>query len=142
MSSSKKVAPGLVETPEGEITLSTERQAKLERELEEIDNAEQYVLLATASAYYPCYSCPDGQKSIFLQIGEVWRYGVTRKGERGRYPNQDYGAPDLLYVPQFEGTLGECFKQEKLKIYRYPFLPEAQLRNIILARPPGNKYDS
>ena len=142
LSSSKKVAPGIIETPEGEITLSPERQAKLERELEEIDNAEQYVLLATASVYYPCYSCPAGQKTIFLQVGEVWRYGVTRKGQRGRYPNQDYGAPDLLYVPQFVGTLGECFKQEKLKIYGYPLLPEAQLRTVILARPPGNKYDS
>ncbi|MEL6972694.1 MAG: hypothetical protein AAFO02_21190 [Bacteroidota bacterium] len=142
VSSSKKMAPGLIETPEGEITLSPERQAKLERELEEIDNAEQYALLATASSYYPCYSCPDGQKTIFLQIGEIWRYGVTRKGERGRYPNQDYGAPDLLYLPQFVGTLTECLKQEKLKIYQYPLLPEAQLRKIVLARPPGNKYDS
>ncbi|MEO0728329.1 MAG: hypothetical protein AAFZ63_27530, partial [Bacteroidota bacterium] len=61
---------------------------------------------------------------------------------RGRYPNQDYGAPDLLYLPQFVGTLTECLKQEKLKIYQYPLLPEAQLRKIVLARPPGNKYDS
>ncbi len=142
LSSSKKMAPGLIETPEGEITLSPERQAKLERELEEIDNAIQYALVASSNGFYPCYSCLDGQKTIFLKFGEVWKYGVTRKGAEGRYPQENYGAPNLVFIRQLIGTYSECLKAEKTMIYGYPLLPEAQERDFILIRPPGNKYDS
>jgi len=102
--SNDEVVPGIIVTPEGDLALSPERQAKLDKELGEVDNAEQYVLYATANTYYPCFTCPGGQKVIYLQIGQVWRYGITRKGERGRYPNQNYGVPFLAYVPQFWGT--------------------------------------
>lgn len=60
------------------------RKAKLEKELEEIDNAEQYALIAQIDGYYPCYNCGQ-EKEIFLKRGEVWKYGYTRKGEKGRY---------------------------------------------------------
>lgn len=140
--SSKKIAPGLIETPEGEIVLSPEREAKRDRELEEIDNAIQYALVATIDGYYPCLSCPFGIKTIYLYKGNVWRYGVTRKGETERYPGGNYGADNLLFLPMFEGTYSECLKREKTLIYNYPFLPEAREREVILARPPGNIYDS
>jgi len=52
---------------------------------------------------------------IFLKKGEVWRYGVTRKGERIRYPAGAYGAEDLIYVPQFKGDYAACLKEEKRK---------------------------
>lgn len=126
----------------GNKMLSPARQAKLDKELEEIDNAKQYALIATESQYYPCPSCPNGTKVIFLNAGEVWRYGVTRIGESGRYPNKSFGASDLVFVTQFEGTYSECLKMEKIKIYNYPLLPEALQRNIKLIRPPGNAYDS
>ena len=135
-------ASPIVEDDEGNVVLSPERQAKLNKELEEIDNAEQYVLTATINGFYPCYTCPDGSGRIYLYEGEVWKYGVTRKGEKGRYPNQNYGAPDLTYIAQFEGTYAECLKMEKTKIYSYPLLPEARKRNVILIRPPGNANDS
>jgi hypothetical protein len=35
----KELPPGLITTPDGDITLSPERQAKLDRELEEVDEA-------------------------------------------------------------------------------------------------------
>ena len=138
----KIIPPGLEKDKDGNITLSPDRQAKLDKELEEIDNAVQYALIASANGFYPCYSCTNGQKDIFLKTGEVWKYGVTRKGPNARYPKGNYGAPNLTYIEEFEGLLNECLKLEKIKIYNYPFSPEALARNIILIRPPGNKYDS
>lgn len=126
----------------GNEILAPARQQKLDRELEEIENAEQYALFATANTYYPCFSCPDGAKTIFLNTGEVWKYGTTRKGEGERYPNQNYGAPNLIFITQFVGTTTECLKMEKIKIYNYPLLPEAKRRKVRLFRPPGNTYDN
>ena len=140
--SEKKIAPGVVETPDGDFALSSERKAKLDRELEEIDNAVQYALLANIDGFYPCLSCPFAIKTIYLYEGNVWKYGVTRKKESERYPGGNYGAENLLFFPMFFGTYSECLKQEKHMIYSYPLLPESTSRDIILARPPGNKYDS
>lgn len=126
---------------DGEEVLAPDRQAKLEKELEEIDNAVQYALIASRDGYYPCYTCSDGTTTIFLRKFEIWRYGTTRKGENGRYPNGNFGAPHLLFIEQFEGAFSECLKIEKLKIYNYPLLPEAKRSGIILFRPPGNKND-
>jgi len=136
-----KASP-VVTDDEGNVTLSPERQAKLDKELEEIDNAEQYALVATVDGFYPCLTCPDASGTIYLYVGEVWKYGVTRVGEKRRYPNQNYGAPDLTYVTQFIGNYTECLKMEKTKIYSYPLLPEARKRDVILIRPPGNANDS
>ncbi|MEL6928531.1 MAG: hypothetical protein AAFO95_07845, partial [Cyanobacteria bacterium J06600_6] len=41
MMSEKELPPGLVPTPDGDYVLSPDRQAKLEKELEEMDNAMQ-----------------------------------------------------------------------------------------------------
>ncbi len=132
----------VVVTDDGERTLAPDRLAKLDRELEEIDNAVQYALVATAKGFYPCYSCPIGMTLIQLNEGEVWKYGTTRKGENGRYPNQNFGATNVIFVPQFWGNYAECLKMEKINIYSYPLLPEAQKRSIILVRPPGNANDN
>ena len=126
---------------DGEEVLSPERQAKLDRELEEIDNTMQYALIADYDGYYPCYTCPNGSTTLFLYKGEIWKYGITRKGERKRYPGKSYGAPNLSFVVQFIGTSNECLKMEKIKIYHYPLLPEARKRKIRLFRPPGNAND-
>lgn len=127
---------------DGEEVLSPERQAKLDRELEEIDNAVQYALLADNDGYYPCYSCLDGKTTIFLYRGEVWKYGTSRISEQRRYPGKNYGAPNLSRIVQFEGTYGNCLKREKIMIYNYPLLKESRKRSFRLFRPPGNKYDS
>ena len=116
--------------------------SEIDRELEEIDNALQYALIADVSRDYPCFTCPDGSNTIFLYKGEVWRYGSTRKGEKGRYPSGNYGAPNLSFIVQFKGTYSECLKMEKTKIYNYPLLPEALKRKVKLFRPPGNVNDN
>jgi hypothetical protein len=122
------------------IGLSPERKAKLNRELEELENAEQYVLRANQSAWYPCYSCPTKNR-IFLLKDEVWKYGVTRKGEKGRYGRWHIGQ-GLYYLVQYQGPLQECLRQEKIKIYHYALLPENLKREQQLIRPPGNKQDN
>lgn len=127
--------------PDGSASLAPHRDEKLNKELDDIDNAEQYVLLATADGYFPCYACPNGAITIFLYAGEVWRYGMTRQGELGRYPTGNYGAENLIYLVQFTGTTSACEKQEKIQIYKYPLLPEARARGFTLPRPPGNQRD-
>ncbi|MEM9889088.1 MAG: hypothetical protein AAF849_24625 [Bacteroidota bacterium] len=131
----------IVEDEEGNLTLSEERQEKLERKLKELEEAEQYVLRAREPAYYPCYSCPD-TNVIFLLPGEVWRYGVTTKRQKGRYDEKYIEENRLIYFVQFEGTLQACLIEEQKKIYHYALLPENLKRSIPLIRPPGNKIDN
>ena len=130
----------IITKEDGSTALSPERSAKLARELEELDEAEQYVLIAARDGQYPCYHCTP-KSSIFLQRGYVWKYGVTRKGEQGRY-GRWHVDNNLLYVTQYTGPLQECFRQEKLKIYHYALLPENLTRTVPLIRPPGNKQDN
>lgn len=129
-----------IQKEDGTYTLSPERQAKLDRELTQLDNAEQYALIAMANGWYPCYHCRDAD-SIYLFVEEIWRYGVTTKGQRGRYPS---GLPhqDLAYFTEFEGDLLACLKREKTQIYNYINLPENLKRTNRLIRPPGNKQDN
>jgi hypothetical protein len=138
---SKEKRSPIVIDDEGNWSLSPERKRKLEREIKEMDNAVQYSLRAREEGYFPCYTCPDTAKMIFLYAEEVWKYGVTRKGEHGRYPSGVKGVPNLTFVPEFEGHVTECLKEEKRKIYHYPLLPEARKRLIQLYLPPGNKID-
>ncbi|MCI4647597.1 hypothetical protein [Phaeodactylibacter sp.] len=120
--------------------LSPERRQKLEKELEELENAEQYALVAAIDGWYPCFHCKNTDH-IFLLKSEVWKYGVTRKGEKERYGT---GLLDrrLIYTIQYTGQLQECLKQEKIKIYTYALLPENLKRQHPLIRPPGNKRDT
>lgn len=119
--------------------LSPQRKAKMEREIEDLNVAEQYVLKAGVAAYYPCYSCPESG-TIWLYVNEVWKYGVTTKS-----PTQRYGLklphPGLLYEVQYESDLTSCLKREKIQIYHYALLPENLKRPFLLKRPPGNKID-
>ncbi|HMO39493.1 MAG TPA: hypothetical protein PKC76_13665 [Saprospiraceae bacterium] len=124
---------------EGNPVLSEERQRKLARALQELDEAEQYALLATRNGHYPCFSCVDSTH-IFLYQGEVWKYGVTTKGEKGRYGSA-LSSNYLTYYVQYQGDLTTCKKQELLKIYHYAKLPENLKRSPLLIRPPGNKID-
>ncbi len=126
--------------------LSIERAAKKAREIERIEshsfqykNCEQYTLVATEDGWFPCFNCGTAD-SIFLYEDEVWKYGKTCFGEKGRYPS---GLPveNLQYLTEFSGTEKECLIMEKEKIYNYPNLPECLRRNILLIRPAGNKID-
>lgn len=130
----------LVVDEEGNVDLSPERKAKMQKKFDELDNSEQYVLRAAANKYYPCYSCPN-QDSILLMVGEVWKYGATSKGESGRYSKRYLRKEKLRYEVQFRGNYAECLKEEQRKIYQYGYLPENLWRSKPLIRPPGNSKD-
>ncbi len=115
------------------------RKEKLEKELKEFDEAEQYALVVFEPGLYPCFNC-YGKEKIYLFSGEIWKYGVSRKGQLGRY-RQGLPHKGLIYKKEFEGKLTDCLKKEKLKIYNYALLPENLKREKPLIRPPGNKRD-
>lgn len=125
---------------EGNVKLADWRKDKLTKELKELDDAEQYVLRAIRNGNFECFSC-SGNGSIFLLSGQVYKYGITTKGEKGRYANS-LKDKNLLYRIQYTGTIEECLKQEKIKIYNYALLPENLARTFPLIRPPGNKQDN
>ncbi len=116
------------------------------------ENCEQYVLKAVYSGYYPILYRGKiiANDSIWLNIGEVWKYGKTCAGELGRYPGQIYYYDDnqlldrkkIRYIRQFIGSEKMCLIEEKKKIYNYPLLPECIKRKKQLIRPPGNKIDN
>jgi len=132
-------APFIHFDDDGQPTLSPERRGKRDSTIRKLDNAEQYALLAARTAWFPCFSCP-GKDSIFLTPGQVWRYGVTMNGEKGRYP-VSLVALNLGYQIQFVGGLEDCLREEQRKIFNYALLPENIIRPRPLIRPPGNKQD-
>jgi len=127
--------------------------AKLISELERIlqkttdyPNCEVYLLEVEYSSNYPILGYGEALVGfVSLKTGEVWKVGMTCKGEKGRYANGIYfnskamgiklTFDDLFYHKIFTGTKKEALLMEKLMIYTYPFWsghPE-------LAKPPGCK---
>jgi len=133
-------APFIHFDDDGQPTLSPERRAKRDSTIRKLDNAEQYALLAARTAWFPCFSCP-GKDSIFLTPGQVWRYGVTVNGRKGRYPGGLLSIMNLNYKVELESDELSCKKEEQRKIFNYALLPENLSRGIPLVRPPGNKQD-
>jgi len=114
-------------TPE----LSPKEEEKLQKRLREIDDSEQYALIAKSNGWYPCLH--SGRTTVYLKAGEVWKYGVTSKGQFGRYAANFLITNNVSYDLQFRGTVSECLKQEQIKLYNYRYLPEN------LARPPAER---
>lgn len=102
--------------------------SRLWKRLREIDDSEQYALVAAVNGMYPCLH--SGRTTCYLSAGEVWKYGVTSKGVLGRYTADFLYKNKVSYLIQFKGNYAECLKQEQIKLYHYPYLPEN------LARPP------
>ncbi len=98
---------------DGELRLSKKRQEKLEREIENLKEAEQYVLVALYDGWFPCYNC-GASTQIYLKRGEVWKYGVTINGEKGRYGG-GLTSKKLFYIPQYHGSLEKCMIEERKK---------------------------
>lgn len=118
--------------------LSPQEEAKLQKRLREIDDSEQYALLATVEGWYLCLHA--GKTTYYLKAGEVWKYGVTSKGKFGRYTASFLLKNKVSYIVQFKGNLSECLKQEQVKLFNYPNLPEnlARQPSERLSRPPYN----
>ena len=118
--------------------LSPQDEAKLQKRLKEIDDSEQYALVARDDGWYSCLH--SGRTTCYLKIGEVWKYGVTSKGKFGRYSASFLLRNKVFYMVQFKGNFSECLKQEQIKLFNYPNLPEnlARLPSERLPRPPYN----
>jgi hypothetical protein len=117
---------------------SPQETDKLQKRLKEIDDSEQYALVASVDGWYPCLH--SGRKLYFLKTGEVWKYGVTSKGALGRYAASFLVKNRVSYLVQFKGNFSECLKQEQIKLFGYAYLPENQIRpqEEQLPRPPYN----
>ncbi|MBL7803094.1 MAG: hypothetical protein JNL02_05125, partial [Saprospiraceae bacterium] len=108
------------------------------KKFNELEEAEQYALVATKEQWYPCLH--SGHSLYFLHVGEVWKYGVTTKGERGRYQDQFILDNSVSFIVQYAGTITECLQEEQTKLFYYPLLPEnlARPEKDRLIRPPYN----
>jgi hypothetical protein len=121
--------------------LGPKEETKLEKRLKEIDDAEQYALIANENGWYPCSH--SGRTTYYLLAGEVWKYGTTTKRRFGRYTISELEEKNVTYLIQFRGTISECLKEELRKLFYYPYLPEnlARPEKDRLPRPPYNsKY--
>lgn len=118
--------------------MTPKRAAERDKQIKNIDDAEQYALIANAPGYYECLRCPS--KRIYLHANEVWKYGVTNQGEKQRYTAQFFRQKRLDYLVQFIGTYSQCLAEEKRKLFDYPLLPENITRpdSLKLVLPPGN----
>lgn len=130
----------VIQKDDGTYEIAPKRLEDLDRRLDKIDDAEQYALVATSNGWYPCFNCGTSMK-IYLYIGEVWKYGVSKNGSQ-RYKKHWYRSQRLQYIPEFRGTMTDCMKMELTQIYAYPLLPENIKRDEKLPRPPGNKVDN
>lgn len=136
--SALKIGDYLEWDEDGTPKLSAKREKKMHKAIRELEEAEQYALIIDIPGYYPCFNCDSTH--IFMHKDETWKYGSTVKKQKGRYPK--YRKPaEMTYYIQFEGNIFECKKQELIKIYNYPLLPENLKRAKPLKRPPGNKVD-
>jgi hypothetical protein len=124
--------------PDGTYELSLERLADLEKRTKQIDYAEQYVLLVTADGWFPCFN--EASKKVYLYVGEVWKYGVSKHGVK-RHNSRWYQQMKVEYWTQFRGSYGICVRQELEKNYYYPLLPENLKRANKLPFPPGLKEE-
>lgn len=124
--------PRKTATPDSEApVMSPQDQEKLSKRLREIDDSEQYALVAATNGWYPCLH--SGRSTYYLHAGEVWKYGVTSKGKFGRYSVRFLKKHRVSYVIEFKGNYAECLKQEQIRLFNYPYLPEN------LARPPAKR---
>ncbi|HNM24953.1 MAG TPA: hypothetical protein PKL15_05960 [Saprospiraceae bacterium] len=88
--------------------LHPKEEEKLLKRLQEIDDSEQYALVAKKAGWYPCLH--SGRTIFYLKAGEIWKYGVTSKGQFGRYTAAFLLRNQVSYDIQFKGTFSECLK--------------------------------
>ncbi len=128
----------VVQRQDGSYVVHPERKDEAEREKEKTENCEVYMLIARESGWYMCYLCKRG--SVYLNKGEVWKYGYTCNPET-RYDDEWLQQMKLQYVPIYYGDIKECRRKEIELIRDYPILPENMRRpqHLRLVVPPGSK---
>ena len=109
------------------LMIMADRAEKLRQNLDKIHTehhepvCEQYALIVIRAGYFPCLSCNGKTKMIYLNFGEVWKYGFAGMGgEDARYPGKTFYSngtitltrANLKYVPQLQSTKEECLMEE------------------------------
>ncbi len=123
-----------------------------------LPDCNQYVLKVLKSGMFPVLQSVHGGRPeikdwIWLNVGDVWRYGATAFNKEKRYPGSIFftskdesvvlTVKELEYSVQYNGTMMEVLIEEKIKIYTYSILPECIARvnagGKYLIKSPGNK---
>ena len=84
---------------------------------------EQYSLRAIESGFYPVMERGffKAQELVYLEKDEIWKFGTTINPFK-RYTQKyllNRGEKGLYYFREFEGTLSEALKLEKMKIMNF-----------------------
>ncbi len=107
---------------------------------------EVYFLNARQNAHYPVLGYGNAITNYeYLKTGDVWKVGITKNGEYGRYSSDAfYKNPaesinltrsNLRYQEVYNGTYKQCLILEKLLIYTYSLWSN----HSNLLKPPGCK---
>lgn len=128
----------VVQKQDGSYAIHPGRMDEAKKEKEKLENCEVYKLVALKSGWYMCHLCSQG--SIYLNKGEVWKYGYSCSPET-RYKKEWLQQMNLRYIPIFFGDMKECRAKEIELIRDYPLLPENMNRPeyLRLVVPPGSK---
>lgn len=148
----------VIEDPDGLVRIRRERLKDLQRKQQELE--EEYVcykLIANMNKYYDCPIC--FMNKFFLLEEEIIKYGITSKGEEGRYGNKYLIEQQISFIAIDSGSLQDMRALELELIGLYPLKEENQVRpgrkGVIqrfkngeyivlrykLARPPQNMRD-
>jgi len=127
--------------PDGKPVLKAERKDKMIKEIMRMEECEQYALRASSSGWFLCESCVD-TTYVFLNKGEVYRYGERCDKNDSRHSKSKLDAQNLFIDVQIRGNKIEYYQEQQRKIYFYPLLPENLKRTKKLGHPPGNKQDN
>ena len=133
---------------EGELSLSKSWAESVGKKVEQHQQHELYMLVATRDGNYLCQHCPTTQ--FFLKAGEVYRYGTTGLGQQGRGYTESWLARNKLTFLHIQyGDLATVKTEEALLIGNYVIHPENLARPLQsdpssktywyrLVLPPGN----
>lgn len=136
--------------PDGSYELKQKRKDQLNDKVRRMrEEAEVYYLLASKDGYYECLHCPNGV--FYLYKDEIWKVGITIRGQEGRYKMKYLRRMGLRYKVIYRGNIQRAQELEVIEIGSYPLKPEnlqrpdkqqGQLIRYKLARPPGQNSDS
>lgn len=123
---------------DGSYSLSREWEEAIDQKKEKIEQHLLYVLAAAEDGVYLCKHCPTGK--FYLYAGEIYRYGTTGNGKKGRGYNGTWEVKNLLVFHRImlgdEATVK--LKQAEL-IGSYALHPE-NMRRPLIGEPSSKEY--
>ena len=121
----------------GKLILGEHEDSMLKKELEQFENCVQYAIVATISGYFDCHKCPFGITKVWLNKGEIWKYGESCQIEK-RWPQSKLEPLFLLREDQIKGDIKITKQAEREKLRKYKLLQESRKKEGWFMLPPGN----